>query len=222
MKYFGNGLFKFLDGLSKNNNKEWFEKNRSLYENEVKAPFRKLVEDLTVKLSKDLPELNPNPSKAIFRINRDIRFSKDKSPYKNHIAAVFSRIGTKDTDYPGFYIHFGAKESMVGGGKYFCSKEDLAKIRQEIYYNHKDFKKLLADKNFKAKYKSLDGDKNKVLPAEYKEFAKIEPLIANKQFWFWSDLTRRDVTGDKIDTLLLSYFEAGMKMNKFLLEAVTN
>ena len=222
MKYFTPELFKFLDGLAKNNNKEWFEKNRSTYENEVKKPFRKLVEDLTEKLSKDLPELNRDAGKAIFRINRDIRFAKDKSPYKNHIAAVFSKIGTKDTDYPGFYIHFGAKESMIGGGKYFCSKEDLAKIRQEIYYNHKDFKKLVTDKAFKEKYKVLDGDKNKVLPPEYKEFVKQEPLIANKQFWYWASLSRKDITGNNLDKILLPYFKAGYKINKFLMEAVNN
>ncbi len=222
MKYFSNNFFKYFEGLTKNNNKEWFEKNRSMYEGEVKAPFRRLVEDLTVKLSKDMPDLNPNPTKAIFRINRDIRFSKDKSPYKNHVAAAFSRTGTKDLEYPGYYIHFGAKEVMVGGGKWMCSKEDIAKIRQEIYYNHGDFKKLLNEKEFKSKFKTLQGEKNKVLPPDYKEFVKTEPLIANKQFWFYGDLTRKDITGDKLDTTLLAYFKAGMKMNKWLWETVTN
>jgi uncharacterized protein (TIGR02453 family) len=88
MEYFSPAFFKFFDELTKNNNKEWFEKNRSTYEKEVKQPFRKLVEDVTAKLSKDLPELNRDISKAIFRINRDVRFAKDKSPYKNNVAAI--------------------------------------------------------------------------------------------------------------------------------------
>ncbi len=221
MKYFNPNFFKFFDGLSKNNNKEWFEKNRPTYENEVKAPFRKLMEDLTAKVSKDLPELNRDVSKSIFRINRDIRFAKDKSPYKNHVAGILSRIGTKDQDYPGFYVHFGADEVMVGGGKYFVEKADLAKIRQEIYYNNKEFKKLLNDKAFKEKYKTLDGDKSKILEPAYKEFLKEQPLIANKQFWYWAKLSRKDVTGDKLDEILISYIKAGIKMNKFLLKAVT-
>jgi uncharacterized protein (TIGR02453 family) len=221
MKYFSTAFFKFFDELTKNNNKEWFEKNRSTYENEVKQPFRKLVEDITITLSKDLPDLNRDASKAIFRINRDVRFAKDKSPYKNNVAAIFSRNGKKDEDYPGFYMHLGAKETMVGGGKYFVLKPELEKIRQEIYYNNKEFNKLLNDKGFKEKFKTLDGEKSKILSPEYKEFTKTQPLIANKQFWYHANLTRKDVTGDKLDTILLSYFKAGMKMNKFLLEAIT-
>lgn len=219
MQYLSPKFFKFFDELKKNNNREWFEKNRSTYENEVKKPFRKLVEDVTEKLAKDLPEINRDAGKAIFRINRDIRFSKDKSPYKVNMAAVFSRTGTKDQDYPGFYMHFGADEIMVGGGKYFCSKEEIAKIRQEIYYNNAGFKKLLNDKAFKEKFGTLQGDKNKVLEPDYKEFAKEQPLIANKQFWYYANLTRKDVTGDKLDSLVYSYYKAAYKMNRFLMEA---
>ena len=222
MKYFSPALFKFLDELSKHNSKEWFDKNRPRYEEDVKQPFKKLIEDLTAKLSKDLPELNQQIHKSIFRINRDIRFSKDKSPYKNNVAAVFSRTGTQDVDYPGYYIHIGANEILVGGGKYEVSKEQLLKIRQEIYYNNGDFKKILNEKSFKEKYKTLDGAKSKILPPEYKEFLKEQTLIANKQFWYHSKLTRKEITGDKLDTILLSYFKAGMKMNKFLWQAITN
>ena len=152
MQYFTNKFFKFFDELQKNNNKEWFEKNRAVYETEVKQPFRKLVEDLTENLAKDYPETNRNASKAIFRINRDIRFSKDKSPYKLNVGASFNKTGTKDFETPGFYVGIGADEIGVGGGKYFCSKEDVAKIRQEIYYNHDKFKKILTAKSFKEKY----------------------------------------------------------------------
>ncbi|MDB5284025.1 MAG: hypothetical protein JWO06_3100 [Bacteroidota bacterium] len=220
MKYFSPAFFKFFDALSKNNNKEWFDSNRETYENEVKKPFRKLMEDLTEKMVKELPELNRDVSKSIFRINRDIRFSKDKSPYKNHFGGVLTRKGTKDQDYPGFYLHLGADEIMVGGGKYFVSKEDLVKIRQEIFYNNTAFKKILNEKSFKEKYKTLDGGKSKILDPTYKEFLKEQPLIANKQFWYWAKLSRKEATGDKFDQLVLSYFKAGMKMNKFLWEAI--
>ncbi len=222
MKYFTPKYFKFFNELSENNNKEWFEKNRNLYEAEVKQPFRKLVEDMIEKLAKDIPDINHLASKSIFRINRDIRFSKNKAPYKKYMAAVFNRTGTKDQEYPGFYFHAGADEVMVGGGKYFCNKEELAKIRQEIYYNNADFKKLLNEKSFKEKYGTLLGEKNKVLSPEYKLFAKEQPLIANKQFWYQATLSRRDVTGDKLDVLLLSHFKAASKMNAFLWEAISN
>ena len=222
MKYFTPAFFKFFDELAKNNNKEWFDNNRTRYENDVKVPFKKLVTDINEKLLKDFPDLNREIHKNIFRINRDIRFSKDKSPYKNNVAAVFSRKGTQDIDYPGFYMHIGAKEILVGGGKYEVSKEQLAKIRQEIYYNNGAFKKLLNDKAFKEKYGELKGDRNKVLPPDYKEFVTEQPYIANKQFWYGAELTRKDITSDNLDTLILSYYKAAYKMNKFLLEAISN
>lgn len=222
MKYLTPAFFKFFDELEKNNNKEWFDTHRERYENDVKAPFKKLVTDINEQLLKELPELNREIHKNIFRINRDIRFSKDKSPYKNNVAAVFSRKGTQDIDYPGFYLHIGSKEILVGGGKYEVSKEQLAKIRQEIYYNNTAFKKILNDKAFKEKYKVLDGDKNKVLPPDYKEFEKEQPYIANKQFWYHAALTRKDITGDNLDKLVLSYYKAGMKMNQFLWQAITS
>jgi uncharacterized protein (TIGR02453 family) len=221
MKYLNPAFFKFLDGLSKNNNKDWFDANRSTYEEEVKKPFRKLVEDVTAKLAKDLPEINREASKSIFRINRDIRFSLDKSLYKNHVAAVFSRKGTKDLDYPGFYMHFGADEILVGGGKYQVDKEQLAKIRQEIFYNNKEFKKILSEKGFAEKFKTLEGEKSKILPLDYKEFIKEQPLIANKQFWFMAKLSRKDALGPDIDKIVLSHFKAGYKMNKFLWNAIS-
>ncbi len=221
MKYFSPAFFKFFDELKNNNNKEWFDKNKSRYENDVKAPFKKLVEDVSRKLAKDIPNINTDASKAIFRINRDVRFSKDKSPYKLNVAAVLSPGGKKEENYPGFYMHFGADEIMVGGGKYFCTKEDIAKIRQEIYYNNKEFTKLLSDKAFKEKWKTLQGDKSKILPPEYKDFIKEQPLIANKQFWYYANLTRKDVTGDKLDDLVLSYYRAALKINRFLLETIT-
>ena len=222
MKYFSPAYFKFFDTLSKNNNKEWFDENRETYENEIKKPFRKLMEDLTEKMSKDLPELNRDVSKSVFRINRDIRFAKDKSPYKVHMAGVLSRKGTRDEDYPGFYIHIGADDVAVGGGKYSVSKEQLEKIRQEIFYNNADFKKILNAKEFKEKYKTLEGEKNKVLSPNYKEFLKEQPLIANKQFWYWASVGRKEALNDNFDKVLLSYLKAGLKMNKFLLEAVSN
>lgn len=222
MQYFSPRFFKFFDDLEKNNHKEWFMNNRSRYENDVKIPFKNLVSDLNEKLLLDFPELNRQIHKNIFRINRDIRFSKNKAPYKNNVAAVFSRSGTRDVEYPGFYIHFGSQEMMVGGGKYEVSKEHLAKIRQEIFYNNETFTKLLNDKDFKAKYKVLQGDKNKMLPPDYKQFTTEQPYIANKQFWYFASLSRKQLTGNNLKNLLLSYFKAGYGINRFLSQAVSN
>lgn len=223
MPFITNKFFKFFEELEKNNNKEWFDKNRSVYEQEVKLPFRLLVEAITERLAKDLPEINRNIPKAIFRINRDIRFSKDKSLYKNHVGAYFSKLGTKDNDYPGFYLHLGNKEMFVGGGLYVLEKPQLAKIRQEIFYNPEEFNKIINNKAFKSVYGDIRGDKNKVLDADYKEFAKEQPLIANKSFYYMASLKKADVLADGLDERIYKqYFKPAYTFNAFLLNALHN
>lgn len=215
-----NHYFRFFDELSANNNKPWFDANRERYEEEVKKPFKRLVELLIEQLSDSIPDINRNASKAIFRINRDIRFSKNKEPYKINMAAVFGPGGTTDHKHPSFYIHFGADEIMVGGGKYFCEKEEVAKIRQEIFYNHTQFKEIIEAPSFKKYFKTVQGEKNKVLEPDYRDFAKEEPLIANKQFWYYSPLTRKQVTAAGLDGLLMEYMMAGLDFNRFLAGAI--
>jgi uncharacterized protein (TIGR02453 family) len=219
MSFFSPAFFKFFEQLEKNNNKEWFEANRKTYENEVKAPFKKFVTHIINELAKDQPDLLRDASKCIFRINRDIRFSKDKSPYKNNVAAVFNRSGTKDMR-PGYYLHIGAKELFIGGGMYMLDKEQIEKVRQEIYYNADEFKKIISEKSFKSLY-TVEGEKNKVLTPDYKEFAKEQPLIANKQFYFHGNLTREDILSKDLDKRVLKYFRAGAAFNDFLMRAIS-
>ena len=220
MSHFTPAFFKFFEKLEKNNNKEWFDANRSTYETEVKAPFKKFVTHILNELAKEQPDILKDASKSIFRINRDIRFAKDKSPYKNHVGAVFSRSGTKDAR-PGYYLHLGAKEIFIGGGMYEVDKEKLEKVRQEIYYNPEAFKKIITEKNFKTFYGAVQGEKNKVLTPEYKEFAKGQPLIANKQFYYMAKLKKEDVLDKNFDKAVLKYFKAAAKFNEFLMNAIS-
>ncbi len=220
MSHFSPAFFKFFDQLGKNNNKEWFDVNRSTYEKEVKEPFKKFVTLILTELAKDQPDILKDASKSIFRINRDIRFSKDKSLYKDHVGAVFSRSGTKDTR-PGYYLHLGAKEIFIGGGVYQVEKEQLEKIRQEIYYNNDAFKKIITEKNFKTYYGTVQGEANKILTPEYKEFAKEQPLIANKQFYYMAKLKKEDVLNKDFDKTVLKYFKAASKFNEFMMHAIS-
>jgi uncharacterized protein (TIGR02453 family) len=219
MPHFTTGFFKFFDQLGKNNNKVWFDANRKTYEKEVKEPFKKFVTHIIAELAKEQPDILKDAAKSIFRINRDIRFAKDKSPYKNHTGAFFSRSGTKDVR-PGYYLHLGAKEIFVGGGVYELDKEKLEKIRQEIYYNNDAFKKIITEKNFKAYYGPIKGDQNKILAPDYKEFAKEQPLIANKQFYYTAQLKKEDVLADDFDKTVLKYFKAAAKFNSFMMRAM--
>jgi uncharacterized protein (TIGR02453 family) len=220
MSSFNPAFFKFFEQLEKNNHKEWFDANRPTYEKEVKEPFKKFVTLILNELAKDQPDILKDASKSIFRINRDIRFSKDKSLYKNHVGAVFSRSGTKDKR-ACYYLHLGAKEIFIGGGMYEVEKDYLEKIRQEIFYNNDAFKKIITEKNFKAYYGTIQGEKNKVLTPEYKDFAKEQPLIANKQFYYMGKLKKEDVLSKDFDKTVLKYFKAASKFNEFMMNAIT-
>ncbi len=219
MAFFTNKFLQFFDELNQNNNKEWFDTNRTTYEKEVKNPFKDFVAHVNQHVRMTNPSFTDNTSKLIFRINKDIRFSKDKSPYKTNVAAVFSRTGTKDM-LPGFYVHLGNGEMFAGGGMYMVDKEQLRQIRQEIFYNKADFENVLNNSDFKKYFGEIKGEKNKILPDEYKSFAEEQPYIANKQFYVMSKLTEKDVLSDDFDKILLNYFKACQPLNDFLAQAL--
>lgn len=146
---------KFLRDLAKNNNKPWFDANRPRYE-EAKKDFEAFIGQLIARHSKRDPDLKELTAKgAMFRINRDIRFSKDKSPYKTNLAASFAR-GGKKSMFAGYYFHLepGGK-SMVGGGLWQPMPPEVKKVRQEIDYSLDDFKKIVEAKKFKTVYGDL-------------------------------------------------------------------
>jgi uncharacterized protein (TIGR02453 family) len=220
MAFFTKEYFKFFSELEKNNNKVWFDANRSRYEEFLKKPFKSFVEHIIAELAKDDDTIYREASKCIFRINKDIRFSKDKSPYKLHCAAVFGKGGTKDTR-PGYFFHLGHKEIFIGGGMYSPSKEEIEKIRQEIYYNSDTLKAIVNKKDFKQLYGEIKGERNKVLPEDYKAFMKEQPYIANKQFYVVTSFSKEDVLANDFDKQLLKAFKVMAPLNAFLTQAIS-
>ncbi len=139
---------QFLKQLSKNNNKPWFDENRKKYEL-AKADFIQLISGVIDSISKfdgSVKELESK--KCIFRINRDVRFSKDKSPYKTNLGASISA-GGKKISIAGYYFHCEPGKSFLAGGFYMPDPEQLSKIRQEIDYNFDEWKKIIQNKTFK-------------------------------------------------------------------------
>jgi uncharacterized protein (TIGR02453 family) len=189
MSYFSPKFVDFFKGLAANNHKDYFDENRKTYIKEVKEPFQKLLLDVRDEIAKSDPEVKKLELKnAVFRINRDIRFSKDKTPYNLHVSAVVSPYGRKDMQYPGLYIHLSIDKCHLGGGMYMPSKENLAKIRQHIINHPKDFEKAMNDKEFNSIFGGLvEGEKNKVLPKEFKEYGEQYPAIFNKQFYYMAE-----------------------------------
>jgi uncharacterized protein (TIGR02453 family) len=139
---------KFLKDLKKNNNKPWFDKNRKQYET-TKADFHTFLEELIRAIASfDKPIRNLAPKDCTFRINRDVRFSKDKSPYKSNIAGYFNK-GGKKSNGAGYYLHIEPGKSFAAGGMWMPLPPDLAKIRQEIDYSFDQWKKVIGNTSFK-------------------------------------------------------------------------
>ena len=109
-------ILKFLKDIAKNNNRDWFQERKSVYEDAIKQPMQDLVEALAEDFSRFAPEMIASPKASIYRIYRDTRFSKDKSPYKTHAAAVFPRRGLEKHQGAGFYLHISPEEVFIGGG----------------------------------------------------------------------------------------------------------
>src|SRR5690349_17888554 len=145
---------KFLKGLKKNNNKPWFDKNRTAYD-EARSDFELFIQSVLDQHSRndaDLKELVAK--KCMFRINRDIRFSKDKSPYKTNFGASMDRGGRK-SGLAGYYFHLEPGRSFVGGGIWMPSPDVVKKIRQEIDYCFDEFDAIMKSKKFKSTFGEL-------------------------------------------------------------------
>lgn len=167
-------ILKFLQTLSKKNDRGWFEKNKDDYlqaKEEFELFVEKVLEEL-IKFNRSLAGLNPK--KLPFRIYRDVRFSKDKRPYKTNMGAGFSPNG-KLVQEPGYYLHIQPGGSFVAGGIYMPDPVNLRKIRQEIDYNGEKLEKILKEKKFKKWFKGFsEFDKLKTVP---KGYAKDHPRL---------------------------------------------
>ncbi|MFN3875208.1 MAG: DUF2461 domain-containing protein, partial [Flavobacteriales bacterium] len=183
MAWFTPDFNRFFKDLAKNNRKEWFDANRDRYERSVKQPFEAFVAEAIGRIAAHDKSMAIAPKDAIFRINRDIRFSKDKAPYKLEASAIISPAGRKDHGIPGLYFALGPESVKFYGGCYMPDKERLQAIREAIAKDGKGFRRVIEAKPFKERFGMVQGEANKVLPPEFRPHAAHEPLIANKQFY---------------------------------------
>ena len=167
---------QFLEDLKANNNRDWFLENKKRYE-----AFKKDYQQLTSDLLDALKPLDSSlemleVKNCTFRINRDIRFSKDKTPYKTHLGFWFSA-GTKGLNRSGYYIHLEKGASFIAGGLYCPEADDLKKMRKEIAYFHDDLEAILNDKNFKKEFKDFDRNEKNTLKNPPRGYEKEHPAI---------------------------------------------
>lgn len=214
MSYFTEDYLKFFKDLAKNNNKEWFNENKKRYQSSVKEPFENFVTDLIEMVKKHNKEVDIQHKDAIFRINRDIRFSNDKTPYKLSRSAIISPKGKKDKANPGLYIESSPTHFRIYGGVYQPDKDQLLAIRDKIAQNPKALEKLSTDAKFKKVFGEIRGEQNKVLPKEFKEIAEKAPMLYNKQFYWFAELPADAVLKKDI----LKKIEEAYVANKKLLD----
>lgn len=207
--------FPFLKDLKKNNTRDWFQANKSRYQ-EVKNSFDFFVEVTINELRKIDPRIGPvTPKDCVFRIYRDVRFSKDKSPYKNHLGAAISRGGRKGS-LAGYYMHFENGGSFLAGGLYMPPKEIITPVRREIFDNTQEFKEIISSPKFKQHFSTLSGEKLKRAPRDYDEgFEDIE-LIKHKSFLMYKVLPDDLVSSEILLNEVKDVFSAMRPLNDFL------
>jgi uncharacterized protein (TIGR02453 family) len=214
-------ILKFLTALGKHNDRVWFEKNKGQYL-EAKEHFEVFITQLLAELVKFNPSLGGlDPRKLPFRIYRDVRFSKDKSPYKVNMGAGISP-GGRMMQEPGYYIHLEPKKSFIAGGLYMPEPGNLAKIRQEMDYNGPSLEKIVKSKSFKKWFDGFDDfDKLKTVPKGYpKDHPRLDwlqhrSLIVSHYF------TDAEVKDKKFLKQVVDACKAIKPLNDFLKEALS-
>lgn len=214
---------KFLRDLKKNNHKEWFDANRKKYE-AAREDFAALVAKIIeVHGKKDETIASLTPKDCMFRMNRDIRFSKDKTPYKTNFGASINR-GGKKSIFSGYYLHCEAGgESFVGGGLWMPEPEHLKKVRQEIDYSFDEFNKIITGKKFVSIYKELYTGEDSKLSREPKGYEKDNPAIEYiklKSFLAMQPLTEADLTGKDLVKKITVAFETLQPLVTFINRAL--
>lgn len=144
--FFTNESLRFLRGLKRNNDRDWFQARREVFERAVKLPMLALIERLTQGMADYSPGHVRPASKCLFRIYRDTRFSTDKSPYKTHLGAWWSHTGLPKTSGAGFYMHIGGSEFVIAAGAYMPEKDQTLAIRRHLLERHDEFRRLIEDR----------------------------------------------------------------------------
>jgi len=220
MAWFTQDALDFFAELEMNNERPWFEKNKKRYETSVKQPMEAFAAEMIARMQAIDPSITMLPKEAVFRIYRDTRFSKDKTPYKTNAGLAISSGGKGDHSKSGVYFHLDARSMGVASGCYRPEPTEIPAIRTHIASHLAEFAKLLDDPRFKSTYGTVAGEKNKLLPAEFREAAVKQPLLFNKQFYFWAEHDGTEALREDIPDFVMEHVSAAEPMNAFLARAL--
>jgi len=208
----------FLRKLKRNNRREWFLLHKQDYENFVRQPMIELVNALASEFATFAPEIVASPKVSLYRIYRDTRFSKDKSPYKTHAAAGFSPRGLEKNQGAGFYLHIAPAEFLIGGGLYSPEPEDLAAVRRHIALHHIRLLSILKARQFRRLFSTLSGEQLVRVPRGFPADHPAADLLRRKQFLASRLLPSDTVTTAQFGSIVLETFHALHPLLQFLNE----
>ncbi len=212
----------FFRQLARHNEKPWFEAHRDEYETEIREPMRELIEDLDIRFAQFAPEIGGDPKRSMFRIYRDIRFSKDKSPYKTHAACWFHHrnaarsVGSEaDAGSAGFYFHLQPGKSMIGAGLWMPPRPQLNKLRHSIADDPAGFDRMV--RSIPPRFDGLDDEAMlKRMPRGYAEDHPAAKWLRYQSFTSGRLLTDAQVTSASLEQLLASEFKALLPLVRWL------
>jgi uncharacterized protein (TIGR02453 family) len=220
--YFGAGLFRFLKDLNVHNEREWFLANKQRYEDEVQEPFLRLIADLAPALKNVAGGFIADPSPnggSMMRIYRDIRFSKDKSPYKTFVAAHFWHARVKQGAAPAYYLRLEPGASVIGGGIWQPESQALKKIRDRIVAEPEVWRRARSAHDLGATCE-ISGQTLKRPPAGYDAHHPFIEDLKRKDFTVSARLRDREVMSDRFTDIVLDKIRASSPFMQFLSEAI--
>jgi uncharacterized protein (TIGR02453 family) len=204
----------FFAALQRHNRREWFQPRKAIFEEKLKQPMRELVGAVNSAMRSFAPEYATDPDKAIYRIYRDTRFSKDKTPYKDHIAASFSRRGDKAG--AGYYFAVSHKEVAIGGGIYMPEPQTLVAIRQHLAERHEEFRKIAAARAVRRLFTAVQGEQLTRVPKGYPCDHPAADLLRMKQYLLYVELPPDLATTPALYTEVVKHFRAMTPFVEFL------
>jgi len=204
----------FLASLRRNNRREWFQPRKAIFEEKLKQPMRELVGAVNSAMRSFAPDYATDPDKAIYRIYRDTRFSPDKTPYKDHIAASFSRRGDKSG--AGYYFAISHKEVGIGGGIYMPEPETLLAIRQHLAERHEEFRKIAGARAVRRLFVEVQGEQLTRVPKGYPHDHPAADLLRLKQYLLYVELPPDLATTPALYTEVVKHFRAMTPFVEFL------
>lgn len=216
---FPKGMISFFQGLSENNNREWFLEHKQEFEEQVKAPMEKFVETINAELVKEAPQYVTEPKKAIFRIYRDTRFSKDKTPYKDHCGATFTpKTAAAKLGCGGLYCGVSHDVLEIAAGVYMPEPEQMLLIRTLLADRHAEFRKLTESKSYRALMGELKGDQLQRVPKGFPAEHPAADLLKHKAWYFHVKLDPEIATKPALLNEVRKRFLASIPVIEFLNE----